>query len=197
MDMLEGQYQNPVRILRFNTAEKWFEDGPAMLPTRCVGGVIFSSATCRSTWIATRRSQISSCPCRCVWCEPWRSSARSPRRSAPRRRFPGFVEPATRSGLHQAAIAGPPRSSSTATAVRSTSPTPRSRYSPGVAAWTNHLKKLASDDLAYHGAGRARSVAGMGRETGEQHIYNPAHFHDAVMQLSPEQRHDRAIVTDR
>jgi hypothetical protein len=26
MDMLEGQYQNPVRVVGFNTAEKWSED---------------------------------------------------------------------------------------------------------------------------------------------------------------------------
>jgi hypothetical protein len=26
MDMLEGQYQNPVRVIGFNTAEKWSED---------------------------------------------------------------------------------------------------------------------------------------------------------------------------
>lgn len=26
MDMLEGQYQNPVRVVAFNTAEKWSED---------------------------------------------------------------------------------------------------------------------------------------------------------------------------
>jgi hypothetical protein len=26
MDMLEGQYQNPVRVVGFNTAEKWSQD---------------------------------------------------------------------------------------------------------------------------------------------------------------------------
>jgi hypothetical protein len=26
MDMLEGQYQNPVRVVSFNTAEKWSQD---------------------------------------------------------------------------------------------------------------------------------------------------------------------------
>jgi hypothetical protein len=26
MDMLEGQYQNPVRVVAFNTAEKWSQD---------------------------------------------------------------------------------------------------------------------------------------------------------------------------
>ena len=26
MDMLDGQYQNPVRVVGFNTAEKWSED---------------------------------------------------------------------------------------------------------------------------------------------------------------------------
>jgi hypothetical protein len=26
MDMLEGQYQNPVRVIGFNTAEKWSQD---------------------------------------------------------------------------------------------------------------------------------------------------------------------------
>jgi hypothetical protein len=27
MDMLEGQYQNPVRVVGFNTAEKWSQGG--------------------------------------------------------------------------------------------------------------------------------------------------------------------------
>ena len=29
MDMLEGQYKNPVRVIGFNTAEKWSQDASA------------------------------------------------------------------------------------------------------------------------------------------------------------------------
>ncbi|WP_249166854.1 hypothetical protein [Bradyrhizobium sp. JYMT SZCCT0428] len=32
-DLLTGQYSNPIRVVAFNTAERWSEDVPKMLPT--------------------------------------------------------------------------------------------------------------------------------------------------------------------
>jgi hypothetical protein len=50
MDMLEGQYQNLVRVVGFNTAEQWSQDVSAMLPMSCAAAATCNSATCRSIW---------------------------------------------------------------------------------------------------------------------------------------------------
>jgi hypothetical protein len=70
MDMLEGQYQNPVRVVGFSTAEKWSEDVSGDVAHDVA---ICSFATSRSIWktssSATKAdTTISSyrCPCRCA-----------------------------------------------------------------------------------------------------------------------------------
>jgi hypothetical protein len=46
--MLEGQYQNPVRVIGFNTAEHWSEDVSADVARDCNPAAIFKCATSRS-----------------------------------------------------------------------------------------------------------------------------------------------------
>jgi hypothetical protein len=92
-DLLEGQYSNPVRVVSFNTAEKWSQDVSAdvahELRRRCdlqARDVLFSFRT--SSTDMRDDTETCSYRCRCVSCEPWPSSAKSPRRSASRRPFP-------------------------------------------------------------------------------------------------------------
>jgi hypothetical protein len=69
LDMLEGQFKNPVRVVAFNTAEKWSQDVSAdvaqELRQRCdlqQRDVPFSF---RTSWISTRADTATfSCPCR-------------------------------------------------------------------------------------------------------------------------------------
>jgi hypothetical protein len=46
--MLEGQYQNPVRVIGFNTAEHWSDDVSADVARDCGPAAIFKCATSRS-----------------------------------------------------------------------------------------------------------------------------------------------------
>jgi hypothetical protein len=49
LDLLEGQYKNPVRVVGFNTAEKWSEDVSGDVAQELRAVAICSSATCRLT----------------------------------------------------------------------------------------------------------------------------------------------------
>jgi hypothetical protein len=39
-DLLTGQYSNPIRVVAFNTAERWSEDVPKMSPASCAVAAI-------------------------------------------------------------------------------------------------------------------------------------------------------------
>ena len=157
MDLLDGQYKNPVRVVAFNTAEKWSQDVSAdvahELRRRCdlqMRDVPFFLARFRA--IVTKAAiATSSCRCRCAWCDrgvPAQEAGRDRRQGAlPRlhRAGAGTVDRARcRSG-----DAGSTRSSSTATASKSTSPTRRCKvFTRRGHDWTNRFKKIADD--AWH-----------------------------------------------
>jgi hypothetical protein len=42
--MLEGQYRNPVRVVAFNTAEKWSQDVAPDVARECASAAIFRCA---------------------------------------------------------------------------------------------------------------------------------------------------------
>jgi hypothetical protein len=75
LDLLEGQYESPVRVVVFNTAEKWSQDVSADSPTSCAGAAICSCATFRSSFRTSSiamRDDTTTCSCRfrCASCEP-------------------------------------------------------------------------------------------------------------------------------
>ena len=45
-DLLSGQYNNPFRVVAFNTAERWSEDVSEMWPANCAGAAISSREMC-------------------------------------------------------------------------------------------------------------------------------------------------------
>ena len=52
LDMLEGQYKSPVRVVAFNTAEKWSQDVARELRQRCdlqMRAATFRCVMCRSS----------------------------------------------------------------------------------------------------------------------------------------------------
>jgi hypothetical protein len=49
-DLLEGQYKNLVRVVGFNTAEKWSQEFRQTSPTNCAGVAICNCATSRSSF---------------------------------------------------------------------------------------------------------------------------------------------------
>jgi hypothetical protein len=66
-DLLTGQYNNPVRVVAFNTAERWSEDvSPKTSLANCVAAAICRCANCpmRSliSWKGTRTRISVSCP---------------------------------------------------------------------------------------------------------------------------------------
>jgi hypothetical protein len=65
-DLLTGQYNNPVRVIAFNTAEHWLEDVPKTLLANCVAAAISRCANCpmRSliSWKSTETRISGSCP---------------------------------------------------------------------------------------------------------------------------------------
>ena len=88
-DMLSGQYTNPIRVIAFNTAERWSEDVSADVALEYGGAATCRCGTCRlPSGSPTAMKAVTgtySYRCPCVWPDPWRSSARSQRRSASRR----------------------------------------------------------------------------------------------------------------
>ena len=139
-DLLTGQYSNPIRVVAFNTAERWSEDVSEdvahELRRRCdlqMRDVPF----CLFRISSTARGPISRYAAAAAHAPglTWRSSARSRRRSASRRPSPASSSRRwrRRSRRCRPASAGSTRSSSTATASRCTSPTRPSRSSPAAA----------------------------------------------------------------
>jgi hypothetical protein len=47
MDLLEGEYKDPVRVVGFNTAEKWSQDVSADVAHDCAAAAICKCAMCR------------------------------------------------------------------------------------------------------------------------------------------------------
>ena len=45
-DLLTGQYSNPIRVVAFNTAERWSEDVSETLPASFAGAASCRCATC-------------------------------------------------------------------------------------------------------------------------------------------------------
>ena len=83
-DLLGGQFNNPVRVVGFNTAEGWSQDVSADVAASFVDAAMSRRATCRSSyrdsWIDTKAG-IATCSCRCrsASCDRWlleRSRAR-------------------------------------------------------------------------------------------------------------------------
>jgi hypothetical protein len=91
LDLLEGQYKRPVRVVAFNTAEKWSQDVSAdvahELRRRC-------DLQLRDAPFFT-----SSFPCRCVWSEPCRTRGPKLPPVASRQTIQGFIEPALASSI--------------------------------------------------------------------------------------------------
>jgi hypothetical protein len=70
LDMLEGQYKNPVRVVSFNTAEKWSQDVSASSPRSYVGAATFNNGmfrcSFRTSWPVMKAALPTfGCPCRC------------------------------------------------------------------------------------------------------------------------------------
>jgi hypothetical protein len=82
MDMLEGQYQNPVRVVGFTTAEKWSEDVSGDVAMSCAAAAIYSFGTFRFIWKISSNgtkddTMIFSYRFRYAWCEPCRTPAKA------------------------------------------------------------------------------------------------------------------------
>jgi hypothetical protein len=89
-NLLAGEYSDPIRVVSFNTAERWSqdvsEDVAQELRRRCDLQGRDVPFFCRTSSISTKAdTTIFSSPCRCHWSEQWRFSPRSPRRLALRR----------------------------------------------------------------------------------------------------------------
>jgi hypothetical protein len=72
LDLLEGQYKDPVRVVSLNTAEKWSQDVSAdvarEIRQRCDLQLPDVPFSCRILWAVTKAGiAISNFPCRCAW----------------------------------------------------------------------------------------------------------------------------------
>ena len=155
LDMLEGQYRNPVRVVGFNTAEGWSQDVSAdvaqELRRRCDLQMRDVPSFFKTSSIDTKVvTATCSSRCLCGWSEPWRFSVRSRPRSASRRPIPASSNRHWRPRSTRCpASAGSTRSSSTATGCRSTSSTTAVKiFTRRGNDWTNRFKKIAAD--AWH-----------------------------------------------
>jgi hypothetical protein len=83
LDLLEGQYKNPIRVVAFNTVEKWSQDVSADVAHELrAGAAICNCATCRFSFRISSigmRGNTTTCSCRfrCASAELWRSSAKT------------------------------------------------------------------------------------------------------------------------
>ena len=79
--LLEGQYSHPVRIVAFNTAERWSQDVGRRRAriTPSLRTSIRDVPSAIQEFVEVTKVIIASC--RCGWCKPWRSSAKSPQLS--------------------------------------------------------------------------------------------------------------------
>jgi hypothetical protein len=100
-DLLEGQYKDPVRVIGFNTAEGWSQDVSVdvahELRRRCdlQQRDVLPAKLHRPLRRSLSRHAAAAADALGL---EWRSSARSPRRSA-KASSPGFVEPALASSI--------------------------------------------------------------------------------------------------
>lgn len=74
MDLLHGQYKNPLRVVAFNTAERWSEDVSEVVAHDCASAAICSSGisrfSCRNLSTVTKAAfGTFSCRCRYAWSE--------------------------------------------------------------------------------------------------------------------------------
>src|ERR1700694_259960 len=82
VDLLEGQYKNPIRVVAFNTAEKWSQDVSADVAHELRCAAISNCATfrssCKISLTATRAvTRITSCPCPSAWSDHGVSPAKA------------------------------------------------------------------------------------------------------------------------
>jgi hypothetical protein len=86
--MLEGQYQDPVRIVRFNTTEKWSQDVSADVTPeslqRCDPQMRDVPFFLQALSIDTK-ADITACSyhCQCGLCDPWLPARPVPKRPTP------------------------------------------------------------------------------------------------------------------
>ena len=66
LGLLAGQYKNPVRVVVFNTAEKWSRECPPTSPRSCAGAAICGRWTfrssCRTSSIVMRAGEVAGVP---------------------------------------------------------------------------------------------------------------------------------------
>jgi hypothetical protein len=98
LDLLEGQYKNPIGIFCFNPFKGWSKDVSETSPANCAGTAICSCGMCRPAFRVLSsgvraRIATSSFPCRCV-----RSERGQPPRQAARDRRQGPLPRVCRTG---------------------------------------------------------------------------------------------------